>query len=146
VSRSRLPPLNAINAFEAAAHGSCSVTRAVEELNVTHGAVSRQIRSAEDWLSIRPFLRTSRNAVPTQARAELLGEAGPALDRLAVVSRRMQTRARACGLLHVSALPTFAIRWRIPRLPDFQRDQPGLELRIVTASTPATNSAWMSMP
>jgi LysR family glycine cleavage system transcriptional activator len=75
--------------------------------------------------------------VPTQAGSELLAEAGPALDRLAVVSRQMQNRARARGLLHVSALPTFAMRWLIPRLPDFQRDHPGLELRIVTASTPA---------
>jgi LysR family transcriptional regulator, glycine cleavage system transcriptional activator len=40
-------------------------------------------------------------------------------------------------ILHVSALPTFAMRWLIPRLPEFQRDHPGLELRIVTASTPA---------
>jgi LysR family glycine cleavage system transcriptional activator len=99
--------------------------------------VSRQIRLLEDWLGVRLFLRTSRNAVPTQAGTELLAEAGPALDRLAVVSRRMQNRARARGLLHVSALPTFAMRWLIPRLPDFQRDHPGLELRIVTASTPA---------
>ena len=136
MSRSRLPPLNAIKAFEAAARLG-SFTRAAEELNVTHGAVSRQIRLLEDWLGVRLFLRTSRNAVPTQAGSELLAEAGPALDRLAVVSRQMQNRARARGLLHVSALPTFAMRWLIPRLPDFQRDHPGLELRIVTASTPA---------
>ena len=135
MSRSRLPPLNAIKFFEAAARLG-SFTRAAEELNVTHGAVSRQIRLLEDWLGIRLFLRTSRNAVPTQAGTELLAEAGPALDRLAAVSRRMQNRARARGLLHVSALPTFAMRWLIPRLPDFQRDHPGLELRIVTASTP----------
>ena len=96
-----------------------------------------QIRLLEDWLGVRLFLRTSRNAVPTQAGTELLAEAGPALERLAVVSRRVQNRARARGLLHVSALPTFAMRWLIPRLPDFQRDHPGLELRIVTASTPA---------
>src|SRR5467141_1504947 len=130
--RHRLPPLNAIKAFEAAARLG-SFTRAAEELNVTHGAVSRQIRLLEDWLGVRLFLRTSRNAVPTRAGTELLAEAGPALDRLAAVSRQMQTR----GLLHVSALPTFAMRWLIPRLPDFQRDHPGLELRIVTASTPA---------
>ena len=98
--------------------------------------MSRQIRLLEDWLGVRLFLRTSRNAVPTQAGTELLAEAGPALDRLAVVSRQMQNRARARGLLHVSALPTFAMRWLIPRLPDFQRNHPGLELRIVTASTP----------
>jgi LysR family glycine cleavage system transcriptional activator len=136
MSRPRLPPLNAIKAFEAAARLG-SFTRAADELNVTHGAVSRQIRLLEDWLGVRLFLRTGRNAVPTQAGTELLAEAGPALDRLAAVSRRMQNRGRARGLLHVSALPTFAMRWLIPRLPDFQRDHPGLELRIVTASTPA---------
>ena len=135
MSRSRLPPLNAIKAFEAAARLG-SFTRAAEELNVTHGAVSRQIRLLEDWLGVRLFLRTSRNAVPTQAGTELLAEVSPALDRLAVASRQMQNRAGARGL-HVSALPTFAMRWLIPRLPDFQRDHPGLELRIVTASTPA---------
>jgi LysR family glycine cleavage system transcriptional activator len=127
--------LNAIKAFEAAARLG-SFTRAAQELNVTHGAVSRQIRLLEDWLGVRLFLRTSRNAVPTQAGTELLAEVSPALDRLAVASRQMQNRAGARGL-HVSALPTFAMRWLIPRLPDFQRDHPGLELRIVTASTPA---------
>ena len=94
VSRSRLPPLNAIKAFEAAARRG-SFTRAAEELNVTHGAISRQIRLLEDWLGVRLFLRTSRNAVPTQAGTDLLAEAGPALDRLAVVSRRIENHARA---------------------------------------------------
>jgi hypothetical protein len=55
--------LNAIKAFEAAARLG-SFTRAADELNVTHGAVSRQIRLLEDWLGVRLFLRTSRNAVP----------------------------------------------------------------------------------
>src|SRR5215471_7189490 len=63
--RPRLPPLNAIKAFEAAARLR-SFTRAAEELNVTHGAISRQIRLLEDWLGTRLFYRTSRNAVPTQ--------------------------------------------------------------------------------
>jgi len=57
MSRSRLPPLNAIKAFEAAARLG-SFTRAAEELNVTHGAVSRQIRLLEDWLGTRLFVRT----------------------------------------------------------------------------------------
>ena len=98
LSRSRLPPLNAIKAFEAAARLG-SFTRAAGELNVNHGAVSRQIRLLKDWLGVRLFLRTSRNAVPTQAGSELLAEASPALDRLAVVSRQMQNRAGARGLL-----------------------------------------------
>ena len=136
MSRPRLPPLNAIKAFEAAARLG-SFTRAAEELNVTHGAVSRQVRLLEDWLGTRLFLRTSRNAVPTQVGTELLAEAGPALDRLAAVSQRLREPMPAARLLRVSALPTFAMRWLIPRLPEFQRDHPGLELRIVTASTPA---------
>jgi LysR family transcriptional regulator, glycine cleavage system transcriptional activator len=136
MARARLPPLNAIKAFEAAARLG-SFTRAAEELNVTHGAVSRQIRLLEDWLGTKLFLRTSRNAVPTRAGADFLAEAGPALDRLATAALNLQNGARARGLLHISALPTFAMRWLIPRLPEFQRQHPALELRIVTASTPA---------
>src|SRR6516164_7635887 len=117
MARPRLPPLNAIKAFEAAARLG-SFSRAAEELNVTHGAISRQIRLLEDWLGIRLFLRTSRNAVLTQAGTDLLAEAGPALDRLAAASRRLQTRAPPAEVVRVSALPTFAMRWLIPRLPD----------------------------
>jgi LysR family glycine cleavage system transcriptional activator len=134
--RPRLPPLNAIKAFEAAARLG-SFTRAAEELNVTHGAVSRQIRLLEDWLGTRLFFRTSRNAVPTEAGTELLAEAGSALDRLAVVSQRLHNHAPAAEVLRVSALPTFAMRWLIPRLPEFQSQYPGVELQIFTASTPA---------
>ena len=61
MARPRLPPLNAIKAFEAAARLG-SFTRAAEELSVTHGAVSRQIRLLEEWLGTSLFLRTSRNA------------------------------------------------------------------------------------
>ncbi len=136
MARPLLPPLNATKAFEAAARLG-SFTRAAAELNVTHGAVSRQIRLLEDWLGTRLFVRTSRNAVPTRAGSDLLAEIGPALDRMAAVSRRVRENAEASGLLHVSALPTFAMRWLIPRLPEFQRAHPALELRIVTASTPA---------
>jgi DNA-binding transcriptional LysR family regulator len=97
MGRSRLPPLNAIKAFEAAARLG-SFTRAAEELNVTHGAVSRQVRLLEDWLGARLFLRTSRNAVPTQVGTDLLAEAGPALDRLAAVSQRLRKPMPAATL------------------------------------------------
>ena len=135
MARPRLPPLNAIKAFEAAARLG-SFTRAAEELGVTHGAVSRQIRLLEEWLGTSLFLRTSRNAVPTRAGTDLLADAGPALDRLASASLRLQ-RGKACEVLQISALPTFAMRWLIPRLPEFQQKHPALETRIVTASTPA---------
>jgi LysR family transcriptional regulator, glycine cleavage system transcriptional activator len=134
--RPRLPPLNAIKAFEAAARLG-RFSSAAAELNVTHGAISRQIRTLEDWLGAPLFRRTSRNAVPTEAGIELLAEAGPALDRLAEGSRRVRVRSLARGVLNVATQPTFSMRWLIPRLSDFQRDHPGLELRIVTASTSA---------
>jgi LysR family glycine cleavage system transcriptional activator len=100
------------------------------ELGVTHGAVSRQIRLLEEWLGAALFLRTSRNAVPTPAAMDLLAEAGPALDRLATASLRVQS-GKALGVLRISALPTFAMRWLIPRLPQLQREHPALETRIV---------------
>jgi LysR family transcriptional regulator, glycine cleavage system transcriptional activator len=134
--RPRLPPLNATKVFEAAARLG-SFSRAAEELNVTHGAVSRQIRTLEDWIGAPLFRRTSRNAVLTQAGAELLAEAGPALDRLAEGSRRVRVSSLAQGVLNLATQPTFSMRWLIPRLSEFQRDHPGLELRIVTASTSA---------
>jgi LysR family glycine cleavage system transcriptional activator len=134
--RPRLPPLNAIKAFEAAARLG-SFSRAAEELNVTHGAVSRQVRSLEEWLGAPLFRRTSRNAAPTQAGTDFLAEAGPALDRLAEASRRVRSSSLAQGILNVASIPTFSMRWLIPRLSEFQRDHPGLELRIVNASTSA---------
>ena len=140
MARSRLPPLNAIKAFEAAARLG-AFTRAAAELNVTHGAVSRQIRLLEDWLGAGLFLRTSRKVVATPAATDLLAEVGPVLDRLAAACLRIRKRASAGRLLRVSALPTFAMRWLIPRLPDFQREHPRIELRIVTASTPAEQFA-----
>jgi LysR family transcriptional regulator, glycine cleavage system transcriptional activator len=136
MARPRLPPLNAVKAFEAAARLG-GFTRAAQELNVTHGAVSRQVHLLEEWLGTLLFVRTSRYVRPTQAGMDLLGEVAPALDRLAAIALRLQHRASPRGPLRVSALPTFAMRWLIPRLPEFQRDHPGLELQIVTASTPA---------
>ena len=102
MARPRLPPLNAIKAFEAAARLG-SFTRAAEELSVTHGAVSRQIRLLEEWLGTSLFLRTSRNAVPTRAGTDLLADAGPALDRLASASLRLQS-GKAREVLHMALL------------------------------------------
>ena len=92
MARARLPPPNAIKALEAAARLG-SFTRAAEELSVTHGAVSRQIRLLEEWLGTSLFLRTSRNAVPTRGGDGSLG--------------RGRARARSAGE-RLSACPE---RW-----------------------------------
>lgn len=131
----RLPPLNAVKAFEAAARLG-SFSQAALELNVTHGAVSRQVRALEDWLGVTLFVRTSRNAVPTEAGKALLHDAEPALDRLAAAALRVREGRFRQGL-RVAALPTFAMRWLIPRLPAFQHDHPDIDVHLVTASTPA---------
>jgi LysR family transcriptional regulator, glycine cleavage system transcriptional activator len=131
----RLPPLNAIKAFEAAARLG-SFSRAALELNVTHGAVSRQIRTLEEWLGVQLFVRTSREAVVTEAGTALLHESGPALDQLAAAAARVR-EGRFEQRLRVAALPTFAMRWFIPRLPAFQREHPDIGVHLVTGSTPA---------
>src|ERR1700761_9607012 len=105
MARARLPPLNAIKAFEAAARLG-SFTRAADELAVTHGAVSRQIRLLGDWFGTLLFQRTARNAVPTRAGTELLAEIGPSLDRVAAAAQRLRGQSEQ-AVLHVSALPTF---------------------------------------
>lgn len=132
----RLPPLNALRAFEAAARLG-GFARAAQELNVTHGAVSRQIKALEYWAGVPLFVRTNRNAAPTEAGAALLVEVGAALDRLANAAARLRLGPRPRASLRVSALPTFTMRWLIPRLPAFQEAHPDVEVRLVTANTPA---------
>src|SRR3981081_3515943 len=78
----RLPPLNALKAFEAAAR-SQSFTRAAEELNVTHGAVSHQVKALEATLGIRLFNRERQRLVITDAGREYLNVVRDALDRIA---------------------------------------------------------------
>jgi hypothetical protein len=89
----------------------------------------------ESRLGAALFLRAGRQIVATRAGIDLLADVRPALDRLAATAARVREGAAAGRLPHVSALPTFAMRWLIARLPEFQRGHPGLELQIVTAST-----------
>ena len=130
----RLPPLNAVKAFEAAARHA-SFTRAADELHVTHGAVSRQVQTLEDWLGVPLFERHNRRVVLTEAGAAYAAEIGAALDRIALATARQAERGRP-RLLHVNALATFTLRWLIPRLSGFQRANPAIELRLTTSNVP----------
>jgi LysR family glycine cleavage system transcriptional activator len=128
----RLPSLNALRAFEAAArHGS--LTRAALELGVTHGAVSRQVQALEAWLGKPLFRRLNRRIEPTEAGAAYRLEIGAAFDRIAAATARV-AEAGERRVLRVTALPTFTIRWLIPRLSDFQIENPQVEVRLTTAS------------
>lgn len=124
----RLPSLNALRVFEAAARQQ-SFVRAAEELHVTPAAVSQQIKQLEDYLGVTLFRRgkTLTLSEPASAVLPLISEAFDQLER-AVMRVRMSD---AGGPLVVSAPPVFAARWLIPRLDDFHDSHPDVELRLM---------------
>ncbi|ALM84146.1 LysR family transcriptional regulator [Bordetella sp. N] len=127
-------PLNAVRAFLAAARRQ-SFTLAAADLHVTHGAVSRQVKSLEEYLGVALFERSVRQVRLTAAGQRFLADAGPALDQVAAAAR--QVMAQAAGrAVRINVRPTFAVRWLIPRLSDFVAQYPGIEPRILTSIAP----------
>jgi LysR family glycine cleavage system transcriptional activator len=113
-----VPSLSALMAFEAAAR-LASFTRAAEELSLTQGAISRQIKLLEDQLGITLFERVRQRIVLTEAGVFYANEIRQTLDRFAsATAQAMSFRAQG-GILRLGMLPTFGTRWLIPRLPDF---------------------------
>ncbi len=130
--RRDLPPLSALRAFEAAARRG-SATAAASELLVTHGAISRHIRSLEDWAGTELFKRHGKRLVLTDAGRRYRDEIGHALDGIAAATSRLKASAGKSRQLTINALPTFAMRWLLPRLARFQKLEPETELRLVTS-------------
>lgn len=124
----RLPPLNALRAFEAAARHEGFVG-ASEELHVTRGAISRQVKLLEDHLGAPLFLRTGKGVALTEAGRRLLPVLTDAFGRIREESARIAERA---GDLRVICPPTTSIRWLIPRLPRFRAAHPDIGLRLTT--------------
>jgi LysR family glycine cleavage system transcriptional activator len=130
----RLPSLTALRAFEAAARHE-NLTRAAEELFVTHGAISRQIREIETDLGTTLFERRGRRLVLTDAGRNYQRSVTAAFDDLSAATDRLRQAASARRLT-LNVLPTFAMRWLIPRLGRFQQLNPKIELRLVTSDRP----------
>ena len=130
---SRLP-LKALPAFERAAN-HLSFTAAAADLNVTHGAVSRQIRVLERHLGVMLFRRLHRRIELTEAGAALLPAVQSALHVLSAGAAQVMPSARH-GPLVVSCLASFMARWLIPRLDAFQARHPGIEVRLTASHTP----------
>jgi LysR family glycine cleavage system transcriptional activator len=124
----RLPPLNSLKAFEAAARLG-SVVRAAEELCVSHGAVSKQLLNLERWLKVGLFDRSSGKMVLTQAGRHLLEEVKLALDRIADAIAQLAPDGDE-KVLVVSAPPTMTLRWLVPRLTSFIRQHPGIHIQL----------------
>jgi LysR family glycine cleavage system transcriptional activator len=124
----RLPPLNGLKAFEAAARSE-SFTRAAEELNVTQGAVSHQVKALEATLGVKLFNRERQRLLITEAGREYLEVVRDALDRIAVGTERLVQRQNS-GVLTVSTSPDFAAKWLVNRLGRFAEAYPGFDLRV----------------
>src|SRR5207302_2079863 len=126
--RPRLPSLNALKAFEAAARHE-SFTRAAEELCVTQGAVSHQVKALEAELAIKLFTRERQRLVITEAGRDYLNVVRDALDRIAIGTERLLQRQSA-GVLTVSTSPDFAAKWLVHRLGYFAEAHTGIDLRV----------------
>lgn len=124
----RLPPLNALKAFEAAARHE-SFTRAAEELCVTQGAVSHQVKALETELGLKLFIRERQRLVITELGREYLAVLRDAFDRIALGTEQLRQR-QTSGVLTVSTSPDFAAKWLVNRLGHFLDAHPEIDLRV----------------
>jgi LysR family glycine cleavage system transcriptional activator len=127
----RLPPLNTLKVFEAAARHE-SFTRAAEELSVTQGAVSHQVKELESQLGLKLFIRERQRLVITKAGRDYLAVIRDALDRIAIGTERLLQR-QTTGALTVSTSPDFAAKWLVHRLGRFSEANPEIDLLISAA-------------
>ena len=124
----RLPPLNALRVFDAAAR-HLSFTKAADELFVTQAAVSHQIKSLEDFLGLKLFRRRNRSLLLTEEGQSYYLDIKEIFTSINEATRKLQARS-AKGALTVSLPPSFAIQWLVPRLSGFNAAYPGIDVRI----------------
>ena len=126
-----LPPLNALRAFESAAR-LLSVSKAGDELHVTHGAVSRQIRALEEELGIRLVSKDGRGIKLTDAGMRLRDAAGETFERLRLVCAELKRQTRDAPFV-LGCPGSLLARWFIPRLDRLNRELPELRLQLSTS-------------
>nr|WP_054340874.1 transcriptional regulator GcvA [Neptunomonas antarctica] len=128
----RLPPLNSIRIFEAAARNQ-SFAAAAEELSVTASAVSHQIKTLEEYLGLVLFRRNKRKVELTPLGEQYLVSIKYALDEIEIATKRLTANPES-DIITISVAPNFLTRWLMPRMQRFQEKYPDVELQI-TAST-----------
>jgi DNA-binding transcriptional LysR family regulator len=126
-----LPPANALRAFEATAR-LLSVSKAGDELHVTHAAISHHIRHLEEWLGQPLFRKSGRNIVLTDA-GRALGAISTDCFRQIEAQCRSLRRAGTARSVTIACIPSIASRWLIPGLGDFQSHHQAIELRVIYA-------------
>lgn len=133
--RRALPSTIALSAFEAAGRlGSFSA--AADELFVTQGAISRQIRGLEEYLGTKLFTRLTRRVELTAAGEMYLREIQVALDHVERATVNFKTRQNRHSILKISVLPSVASFWLMSRLDNFTKQNPHIETRILTSIQP----------
>ena len=128
----RLPPLNALRVFEAAAR-HLSFKEAANELSITQAAVSHQVKSLEDYLGVELFRRSGRGVQLTEAARAALPRLRDGFDALAAAVELIRERGGETDLA-ITAPPVFTARWLMPRLADFSKRNPKIEVRVVSSS------------
>jgi len=128
----RLPPLNALRVFEAAAR-HLSFKEAASELSITQAAVSHQVKSLEDYLGVELFRRSGRGVQLTEAARAALPRLRDGFDALAAAVEQIRERGEETDLA-ITAPPVFTARWLMPRLADFSKRNPKIEVRVVGSS------------
>jgi LysR family glycine cleavage system transcriptional activator len=129
---SRLPSLNGLRAFEAAAR-HLSFTKAAEELNVTQTAISHQIKRLEEELGVRLFVRQNRTLTLTAEARDYLPGIRAAFQDLRLATERMRRKDNA-NTLTVTTIASFATKWLVPRLSRFQESHPAIDVRVTTST------------
>ena len=128
----RLPPLNALRVFEAAAR-HLSFKDAAVELHITQAAVSHQVKALEEYLGVELFRRAGRGVTLTDAARACLPRLREGFDALAAAVEMIREKGDAAELV-ITAPPVFTARWLMPRLADFSRREPKIELRVFASS------------
>ena len=136
--RRRLPPLNSLRAFEAAARHQ-SLSRAADELAVTHGAISRQVVKLEEFLDAKLFERRNQQVILTKKGAAYAARLQVLFDEIHDATARQFDPQIDRDLLRIGVLPTFAMRILVPRLARFKKQYPDLRLEVDTYSPPRPN-------
>lgn len=128
----KLPPLNALRAFEASARLQ-SVQQAARELNVTPSAVSQQVQNLERWLGFALLERGSRKLEPTTQGRAYQGALASAFEQIAEATASLSA-GRATQSICITCTPGFTVQWLVPRLQRFQDRHPEIDVRIDASS------------
>jgi len=133
--RRKIPASHTLLCFEAAARHR-SLTRAAVELSLTQSAVSRQILALEEYLGVALFKRTRHGMELTPVGADYAARVAQRLGAIEQDTRDIMGASAPGGDVHLASVPTFAVKWLMPRLADFAKQHPGITVHIETRTRP----------